>query len=497
MDRVPLGIGRWLQRDEVSVGLLALVAVGFYVFPWPPAYGLCFLILAGLTFLRLQLALAIVPGFAPFVMEPKYIGHLTFAPTEILVGLDVLVAFLLIAFRRSPAPNWQKLRASSFLAPACVFVVAITISTAIAPDRHLALHAFRERVVDPLAYFALLLLFVRTRAEWYWILGGILAGGLAAGAIGLGQFALQRDLSTVSGTGIRRVEALYGSPDNLGLLLDRIVPIWLVLALALDRRIQFRLALWASGVFLVIPLILTYSVGAWIAIGIVVSGVAALLRPWGKWVVLGVAVVAAGAVGVKYRSVQHAFQSGHANSTQARIDVWRSSLQMIRHRPIVGIGPDNFQRLYAPTRAENKYQRECVPGQGYIQPGAGAEPCLSHPHDEFLDFWLSSGILGLISYVWLLYVFWRAGFQTWRRSSGASTRTLVLAVMSAMLAGMIHGLIDNSYFLVDLSLLFWLFCAVVSWLDDEPEPSTDTGKFSHAAGAHHHTYAVRTSAVGK
>jgi putative inorganic carbon (hco3(-)) transporter len=463
-------VERWLRRDPLSGGLLALFAVGFYAFPWPPAYGLCFLLLAGLTFLRLQLALALVPCFAPFVMQPKYIGHFTFAPTEILIGLDIAIAVLLIVLHRPPEANWQKLLRSPFLVPTCIFVLAITISTVFATDRHLALHAYRERVIDPLAYFVLLMLFIRTRADWYWVFGGVVAGGLAAGAIGLGQFALQRDLSTVNGTGIRRIQALYGSPDNLGLLLDRVLPLWLVLTFTRFQRTIHTVLLWSTGIFLVIPLLLTFSVGAWIAVGLVAAGITAALRSWGKWVVLSVLVVAGIGVAVKYHTVEHAFQSGHANSTQARIDVWRSAVRMIRDRPVVGIGPDNFQRLYAPTRAENKYQQVCAPGQGYIQPGAGAEPCLSHPHDEFLDFWLSSGILGLISFVWLLYVFWKVGFRTWRRSTDAVTAALVLAAIAAMLAGIIHGLIDNSYFLVDLSLLFWLFCAVISWFNDETEP---------------------------
>lgn len=474
MGREPLGVDRWLQRDAVTVGLLALFAAGFYIFPWAPAYGLCLLALASVTFYRLELALAIVPVFAPFAMQPKYIGHLTFAPTEILIGLDVAIALLLIVLRRSPEPTWRKLLTSPFLIPACIFVLAITISTIAAPDRHLALHAYRERVVDPLAYFSLLLLFMRRRADWNWLIGGVIAGGVITGAIGLGQFVSQRDLSTVNGTGIRRVEALYGSPDNLGLLLDRVLPLWLVIALTVQGGKLYKVVLWTAGICLVVPLILSYSVGAWIAVGITAAGLIALLRPWGKWVVLAVLVVAGIGVGAKYHSVEHAFQSGHSNSTQARIDVWRSSIQMIRDHSVLGIGPDNFQRLYAPTRSENKYQLVCPPGRGYIQPGAGAEPCLSHPHDEFLDFWLSSGVLGLASYLFILFVFWKRGVHTWRRSNDAATRTLVLAAMAAMLAGMIHGLIDNSYFLVDLSLLFWLFCAVVSWFADEADPSNET-----------------------
>jgi O-antigen ligase len=184
---------------------------------------------------------------------------------------------------------------------------------------------------------------------------------------------------------------------------------------------------------------------------------------------LALLVVGLAGVVAKYRSVERAFQSGHSNSTQTRLDVWHSSLQMIRDRPLLGIGPDNFQRLYAPTRAQDKYNNVCPPGQGYMQPGAGSEPCLSHPHDELLDFWLSAGILGLISYLWLLYVFWREGVQVWRGSSYGWERTIALAVMAGMLAGMMHGLIDNSYFLVDLSIFFWLFCAVISWLRSESE----------------------------
>src|SRR5579859_840755 len=131
MGRELLKVDRWLPGDALTVGFLALFSAGFYIFPWPPAYGLCFLILAGLTYYRLELALAVVPAFAPFVMQPKYVGHLTFAPTEILIGLDVAVAVLTIALRRSPEPDWRKLLHSPFLAPAAVFVLAITISTEI------------------------------------------------------------------------------------------------------------------------------------------------------------------------------------------------------------------------------------------------------------------------------------------------------------------------------------------------------------------------------
>ena len=459
--------------DGAFACALGILAFGFYAAPWTLVYVPCFVGLAALSFLRLRLSLALVPVFAPFVMQPKFIGHLTFAPTELFIGLDVAIALALIATGRTPGLPWRKVRASPFFVPAVLFLAAATLSTLVAYDRHLALHAFRERVLDPLAYAALLLLFVRKRVDWNWILAGVVTGGIAAGVIGLGQFALQRDLSTVNGTGIKRVQSLYGSPDNLGLLFDRVIPIWFVAALLARSRRRLRFALWLGAPLLAIPLVLTFSVGAWIATAAACAAVAAIVRPWGRWAVLLLVLAAGLGIGVKHRSVQHAFQAGHANSTQTRLDVWRSALAMVRDRPVFGAGPDNFQRLYAPTRTQDKYNNLCLPGLGYMRPGAGSEPCLSHPHDEFLDFWLSAGILGLVAYLWLLYVFWRHAIHAYRVDADGWRRALSLSVMAAMLAAIIHGLVDNSYWLVDLSLLFWLLCAAVSWLFDEAAGTSD------------------------
>ncbi len=409
------------------------------------------------------MALVLVPAFAPFSMQPKYLGHLTFAPTEVLIAVDVIAAAAIVLLRRSPPLSASRITGSPFLVPAVLFVVAASLSTVLANDRHLALHAFRERVIDPIAYIVLVLLFVRERVHWYWICAAIVVGGLVAGAIGLGQFVLQRDLSTVNGTGIKRVEALYGSPDNLGLLFDRVIPLWLVYALVI-RATPARLLAGVAGILLVVPFFLTYSVGAWIGVGVAAGLVVSVMVPRGRWLVLMAILVIALAASVKHQAVTRAFQSGHANSTQTRIDVWRSALSMIRARPLTGIGPDNFQRYYAPTKTQDPYAG-CAPGLGYMQPAAGSEPCLSHPHDEFLDYWLSSGLVGLVAFLWILVVFYRTAAQIWRRTDDRIVRAMVLGVGASMVASTLHGLIDNSYFLVDLSLFFWIFCGAVSWLD--------------------------------
>jgi O-antigen ligase len=130
---------------------------------------------------------------------------------------------------------------------------------------------------------------------------------------------------------------------------------------------------------------------------------------------------------------------------------------MVRDYPILGIGPDNFQHYYAPTRTQDRWQTECPPGVGYVGTNAGGEPCLSHPHDEILDFWLSTGVAGLMAFLWLELVFWKQAVP------GLKLRDpLVLGASAAMIAALVHGLVDNSYFLPDLAVLFWILCALVS-----------------------------------
>jgi O-antigen ligase len=138
-----------------------------------------------------------------------------------------------------------------------------------------------------------------------------------------------------------------------------------------------------------------------------------------------------------------------------RLDLWRSSLEMVRDHPLLGIGLDNFAYLYQ---------------HDYLREGAAAEPNLSHPHNWLLHVWLELGLLGLVAFGWLVA---RFGFLSRAALGNAEARWVVAGAAGAMVDLLIHGLIDNSYFLVDLAFVFWLGLALVaSWL--RPDGRIDT-----------------------
>jgi O-antigen ligase len=131
---------------------------------------------------------------------------------------------------------------------------------------------------------------------------------------------------------------------------------------------------------------------------------------------------------------------------------------MLRDHPFLGVGLDNFLYHYRTT---------------YILPTAWQEFNLSHPHNVILDFWLRLGLPGLLLAAWLSVSFFRTA---WRRflslrsvtsgSEGLDAEAvngswLILGLMAGMVYSLAHGLVDQSFFLVDLSFGLMLMLALV------------------------------------
>jgi O-antigen ligase len=151
-----------------------------------------------------------------------------------------------------------------------------------------------------------------------------------------------------------------------------------------------------------------------------------------------------------------------ADSTSGvRVLLWRSALEMLRDHPLFGVGLDNFVHRYNPDR-----------GGDYMSPQAWREPDLSHPHNLLLDWWLSLGVLGALLFARLLVVAARIGRAAWAATGRDRLgRALAVGLIGSLVATLIHGAIDNSFFLPDLAVLWWASYALLAMLADEPASS--------------------------
>ena len=122
-----------------------------------------------------------------------------------------------------------------------------------------------------------------------------------------------------------------------------------------------------------------------------------------------------------------------------RLELWRSSLAMIRDSPVLGVGPGNFLDAYR---------------MRYVLPSAWQEFNLGHPHNIGLDYLLRTGPLGLLAGIGMQMGFWR--MLRARRMDWVVT----LGLAGSMAASLAHGLVDNSLFFPDLAVSFFAVLAI-------------------------------------
>lgn len=382
-------------------------------------------------------------------------------------------------------------------APHGLFLLAGTIGVVVAPaeGRSEALREWRWLIVEPLLLYGLLRAFLHAstqpppqpapfavRLSTRRVLGWFVAGGALVGLVGLFQFGGLNLAPFFGGKvgfsddrifveGAQRVSSVYGHPNNLGLFMGRIWPLALVVALAalLQRPLAGQqLPRWQGwwfagcGLLAVGGLVVSFSKGALLAAPV------ALLVLWyglrralvanptsaeapatprrrrlpARFVgfLVGLAIVALPLV-IVVLLAQGGLERLNilGDSTTARLKLWASSLAMVRDYPLFGVGLDQFLRVY----------------QDYIHPSLvdTNERFTSHPHNLLLDMWLRLGLLGLVAAGWLVVRFFR---RVWQTEQGL----LAAGLAAAMGAALVHGLVDNGYFVPDLAVTFWLLLAL-------------------------------------
>jgi O-antigen ligase len=427
---------------------------------------------------------------------------------------------LAIGDRRSPIGD--------HLAPLAVFILAGLWGVLIAGERGPALREFRWMFVGPLLFFALIRFWqAQPRREFdalRLLVPAFLLSGALVGLLGVMQF-FGLNLVPLIGQkvgfsddsifveGVRRVSSVYGHPNNLGLFMGRVWPIAAALAVgawltagqgdertgkqeddrspttdhdprtsalspqpsalspqpsALNQHPASRLLPAAAALLCLAGLLVSFSRGAYLgalAAGLVIS---ICLAPAGFWrlrrvrlTLLGVGALAVVAVIAVVALDIERFNPFGASSG-VRLNTWASALAMLRDHPL-GIGLDQFGRLYPQ----------------YIHPSLvdTNEINTAHPHNLFLDIALRMGPLGLLAFGWVLLRFFRQVWPVARTPQlprRASSTPLAVGIVAAMVAALVHGLVDAFYFWPDLAFAFWLFIALTS-LTARPALSQDQG----------------------
>jgi O-antigen ligase len=432
-----------------------LGALASAVWIWAPIFAISLIglgVLFVLVVARLDVGLALLAFFIPFYLLPQRVFAWSFSMVELLT-LMCLVSFMVRSswfIVRGTRHQHHEPRARNFElldAGMLTLVIAGVISTVYAQQQVEAWRELRMAIVEPALVYGILRMTPVVPSQRRNILLALVAGGLAVACIGLVNYA--RGVVFPAELGIPRIRSVYGSPNNDALFLGRMFAILLPAAILSRQWAQARwqrIAAWGGLGVVAIALVLSQSRGA-LLLGVPICAIAVCLAAGGRWrkigfvgmagLLVGLLVLATGLGAQIFAGTRLANALDLSRGTGfIRVNLWQSAMRMWMDNVWLGVGPDNF--LYAYRSA-------------YILPAAWQEPNLSHPHNVLLDFATRLGVGGLIALGLIVAGAARKIVSGLRATNSRSMALIALGVLAYTLG---HGLVDHSYFLIDLAFVW-------------------------------------------
>ncbi len=362
-----------------------------------------------------------------FALLPTYLIRFSIGPIpSTMLEVFVLVLFVvwvikerknaLVAFTGGPHGRWEH-----WLAPFALLLLAATLSVLWAPDKLAALGVWKAYFIEPALVLLMLRTTFKTVTDWD---SGLIA--LAASLCFISLFAI---VQKITGFGIPvpwdiegRVTSIFPYPNALGLFVTPIVA-----TLIVRGRIPLAVILGSIAIFLAKTEAAFVAIPAAIIIGLFIKTQGA-----SRLAIGGVAVIAflvALAVPVAREKMLLEDYSGQVRKAQ-----WGETWEYLKDHPLTGAGLSGYPTEIAPYHDPTLYE------------------IFQYPHNIFLNIWVELGLLGLVAFGWIA---WLVSRHAWQNRHDPR----VLVGYIALVAMVIHGLVDVPFFKNDLAIMTVFFLA--------------------------------------
>jgi len=326
------------------------------------------------------------------------------------------------------------------------FLIAATISIFVSPNLRSAAGLWKAYFIEPILLLIIFLDLIKSKRDLNFVLRGLFFSAFFASIWAICQKFFGGGIYSLEAWGqpkIWRATGPFPQPNFLGLYLGPIA----ILALGQLRQYKsrlnniFYLLVFAFSIY---AIFLAHSKGAFL--GILLALVFLALMPKkSRYLILLIAILIILSI-----SATPAYQkiikkiTFDSFSGKIRLKIWSETLTMLKERPIFGTGLAGYQKVMEKYHQPYLSEKLKIPLE--IHP---------YPHNIFLAFWTNLGLLGLFSFLWILYLFFRNGFREINKRK--------IFVMAAMISIIGHGLVDTPYFKNDLAILFWLIIGLILW----------------------------------
>ncbi len=351
----------------------------------------------------------------------------------------------------------------------CLFLLSLLITVIFSRDPAISFYGLYSRYqgldsyIFYFLFFILLLSNIKTIKQIRRIIIAAVLSSFLVSLYGLAQmagfdFKDWTEPAFITG----RATSTLGQPNFLASYLLLVIPLTIYLIIRTSKfLIRF---LWIIVfLFQILSLFFTYSRGGWIGLilGITLTG---LIYLWitkknvlsflknkklikFSLLILFLLVVYTTCLLCRSDFFRYRIKSSFdfkGGSVAARINFWQAGWQAFKKNPILGYGPETQGEVFV-----GYYKKDwAIHGNVNVYP--------NRAHNLFFDILLTSGLVGLILYLALLYLFYKLILANIKNKQRAGLSVAVFLAVTGYLISLMFN-----FSIVATNVYFWLFLAIV------------------------------------
>lgn len=143
-----------------------------------------------------------------------------------------------------------------------------------------------------------------------------------------------------------------------------------------------------------------------------------------------------------HRRVTAPEPGGLDQSSGHRLILWNNAWEVVKRRPVLGVGPRNLEM------AVKRYRHE----GGFLPNPRGMD---GDAHNQYLHFLAERGVPGLAAFLWLLYTILIYARGIWREKGGV----VPLGILAAWVGFTVFNLTERAFDDAEVALTFWILTA--------------------------------------
>ncbi len=199
---------------------------------------------------------------------------------------------------------------------------------------------------------------------------------------------------------------------------------------------------------LVVVLYLTHSRGSWLGLVVSLSCFTILMgvSAGRRFMLMGLLIVVISVVAASPWGVDFI---GNQFRGDVRFPIWESTFYMALRKPWLGWGRGAYFIFYPQFRV-TEYWISRAPTDLTI-----------HAHNEFLQIWVETGLLGLIVFLGLIIMVLRSGVLSFNCQKGSNQRFMLAGLISGVCGLLTHNLVCNNLQMPSSAVILWFALGMI------------------------------------